>query len=63
MTNFELGEVQTDFHTVRVRVSTKQVQVKKLQEEDHVEQTMQLPGTVHLQTKGIEVGIQPSAFP
>lgn len=62
MTNFEVGEVQTGFHTIRIHVSAEQGRLKKLLEENHLEQTMQVPHTFYLQTEGIEVGIQSSAF-
>lgn len=62
MTNFEVGEVQTGLHTIRIHVSAEQGRLKKLLEENHLEQTMQVPHTFYLQTEGIEVGIQSSAF-
>lgn len=62
MTNFEVGEVQTGFHTIRVRVSAEQGRLKKLQQENHFEETMQVPRTLCLQTESIKVDIQSSAL-
>lgn len=62
MTNFEVGEVQTSFHTIRVRVSADQGRLKKLQERNKLEPNVQLPRTFYLQTEGIKVCEQSSAF-
>lgn len=62
MTNFEVGEVQTSFHTIRVQVSAHQGRLKKLQEGNHLKQNMQVTRTLYLQTEGIKVDRQSSAF-
>ncbi|XP_075877052.1 zebrafish testis-expressed 38 isoform X2 [Nelusetta ayraudi] len=53
-TNFEVGEVQTGFHTIRMHVSAEQGRLKKLLKKKHLEQHMQVPHTLYLQTEGIE---------
>lgn len=41
--HFRLGDVQTAFHTLRVRVSVEQGRLKQLQEGNHLRETMQAP--------------------
>lgn len=41
--HFKVGEVQTAFHTLKVRVSAEQGRMKKLQEGNHVRETRQIP--------------------
>ncbi|CAK6952176.1 zebrafish testis-expressed 38 isoform X3 [Scomber scombrus] len=40
--NFKVGEVQTAFHTLRVRVSAEQGRLEKLQEGNHLRETKQV---------------------
>lgn len=41
--HFKVGEVQTAFHTLKVRVSAEQGRMKKLQEGNHLRETKQIP--------------------
>lgn len=61
MANLEVGEVQTSFHDIRVRVSVDQGRLKKFQVGNHLKQNMQVPRTLYLQTESIKVGRQSSA--
>ncbi|XP_068423704.1 zebrafish testis-expressed 38 [Clinocottus analis] len=40
--HFKVGEVQTEFHTLRVRVSAEQSRLEKLQEGNHMRETNQV---------------------
>ena len=40
--HFKVGEVQTAFHTLNVRVSAEQSRLKKLQEGNHLRETKQV---------------------
>ncbi|KAM7378979.1 hypothetical protein PAMP_004562 [Pampus punctatissimus] len=54
--HFKVGEVQTAFHTLRVRVSAEQGRVQKLQEGNHLRETKQVPQKI---PPGIEMIMDP----
>ncbi|CAK6952177.1 zebrafish testis-expressed 38 [Scomber scombrus] len=59
--NFKVGEVQTAFHTLRVRVSAEQGRLEKLQEGNHLRETKQvcqrIPPEREMMTVGPKVGL------
>lgn len=54
--HFKVGEVQTAFHTLRVRVSAEQVRLEKLQEGNHLRETKQVAQRNPPERKAIRVG-------
>ncbi|KAM7401091.1 hypothetical protein PAMA_005332 [Pampus argenteus] len=60
--HFKVGEVQTAFHTLRVRVSAEQGCVQKLQEENHLRETKQVPQQIPPGTEMIMVGPEVGLF-
>lgn len=60
--HFKVGEVQTAFHTLRVRVSAEQGRLRKLQEGKHLKETKQVPQTDFPQGDSITVGTDGSVF-
>lgn len=53
--NFKVGEVQTAFHTLRVRMSAEQSRLEKLQQGNHLRETKQVPQTIPPEKETIKV--------
>lgn len=60
--HFKVGEVQTAFHTLRVRVSAEQGQLEKLQEGNHLRETKQVAQRNPPERKAIKVGLDRGLF-
>lgn len=54
--HFKVGEVQTAFHTLRVRVSAEQSRLEKLQEGNHLRETKQVSQKCSPEREMIKVG-------
>lgn len=54
--HFKVGEVQTAFHTLRVRVSAEEGRLRKLQEGNHLRETKQLSERNPPEREMIKVG-------
>lgn len=56
--HFRVGEVQTAFHTLRMRVSAEEGRLKKLQEGNHLREIKQVSQKISPGRKMIEVGFK-----
>lgn len=60
--HFKVGEVQTAFHTLRVRVSAEQGRMEKLQEGNHLRETKLVSGRNYPEGDTIKVGPKRGLF-
>lgn len=60
--HFRVGEVQTAFHTLRVRVSAEQGRLEKLKEGNHLRETKQVPQGNPPEGETIKVGPERGVF-
>ncbi len=60
--HFRVGEVQTAFHTLKVRVSAEQGRMEKLQDGNHVRETKLVSGRNPPEREAIKVGPERGLF-